>query len=164
MGKIFFLICFALFVFCALAWDSDIKPRIFTKPNEVHLRPEFKVRFWFILGFLAVFTVLYLILQNIGPDSSLYRMAVCNFCLFLAIFIGNYCAKLTLRKIFLKTAFSLNMDPEEYARSISPDFVVSYIDSHRSDKAALKRQIKYFKSRHHITEACAWVFFGVYCD
>lgn len=152
------------FVFCVLAWDTDIKPRIFTKPSEVHLRPEFKLGCFVHAGCLFVAAILFVVLQIVGIDSSIYRALTCIACLALSIFLGNHITKRMLRRIFFEASIANRMNPEDYAKTLSPHFVVEYIETHLHDKQALVKQIKYYKSRRHISDACAWAFLVAYCD
>lgn len=151
-------------VFCALAWEPDIKPMIFTKPKDVELRPEFKLGCLVHAGCLFGAALLFVVLQIVGIDSSIYRALTCIACLALSIFLGNHITKRMLRRIFFETAIANRMNPEDYAKTLSPHFVVEYIESHLHDKKALEKQIKYHKSRRHISEACAWAFLVAYCD
>lgn len=164
MSKIIYYIILAFFIFICLAWETDVKPRIFTKPEDVHLRPEFKLAFWVHLCCGLVFTILYCLLVSLIPDYSMYRMAVCIACLAASIFIGSWITKLTLRKQFCRVAWANNMDPEDYAKEIAPEFVISDIFLHLTNQKYVKKRIRYYRSRRHISDACAWALIKRYCD
>ncbi len=163
MNKVAFFIILLIVSFILLAWN-DVKKRIFTKPEEVHLRPDFKL--WLVIQPCCLFVgfLLFVVLQIVGIDAPLYRMFTCIPCLALSIFFGVYLTKRRLRRIFYETAIANRMDPEDYAKTLSPHFVVEYIETHLHDKQALEKQLKYYRSRHHISDACAWAFLVAYCD
>ena len=164
MGRIVFYAALVIIVFVVLAWESDIKPRIFSKPEEVKMKPAVKLG---ILIYSACFYVAFLVftvLQSIIADSEIYRFVIGCAVTCLAIFLGHHITKRSLRRIFFDTSISLHMNPEEYAKTLCPYYVVQYIETHLSDKEALERYIKTHKRLGHISDPCAWAFLVAYCD
>lgn len=156
MNEIIYYVAFALFVGIALAWNSDIKPRI--------LKPNFKLGLLIYTGcFLAAFT-LFGILASVLPDDRTLRIVLGISLATTAVFFGHHFKKRKLRKIFLDTAWSLRLSPEEYAKSLCPHYVTEYIESHLNDKDLLAQYIKHQNKIGHIPEYCAWAFLVVYCD
>ncbi len=164
MRKLVFYIILAVVVFVVLAWESDIKPRIFSKPQEVKIRSEIKLSVLIYLACLFVAFLLYIALLWIGPESAIYAISSGAIVSCLALFLGNYFTKRTLRRIFYETSISLRMNPEEYAKTICPHYVVRYIETHLSDKKALAKYIQYQRKLRRISDPCAWAFLVAYCD
>lgn len=164
MAKIVYYIILALVVFVVLAWDSDIKPRIFSNPDAVTVKPSFKLGLLIYLGCFSAAFFLFIILQSFILEFEVLRYALGTLLTVLAVIFGRFFTKRSLRRIFYETAISLRMNPEEYAKTLVPHFVVDYIENHLSDKEALAKQIKYYRSRNHISDACAWAFLVAYCD
>ena len=164
MGKIIFYIALVGIVFIVLAWDSDIKPRIFSKPDAVKVKPTVKLGILIYSVCFYVALLVFAVLQSIVADSEIYRIVTGCIVACLAIIFGHHFTKRSLRRIFFDTSISLHMNPEEYAKTLSPHYVVQYIETHLSDKEALERYIKTHKRLGHISDPCAWAFLVAYCN
>lgn len=164
MDRIIYYGILAVVVFIILAWNSDIKPRIFSNPDAVKLRPEFSLGFLIYLACFFVAFVSYWALLIILPDSKPLRIALGITFFLIAVFLGNLLLKRSLRRIFYDYSISLRMNPEEYARTICPSYIVQYIDSHLHDKKSLEQYIKSQRKLRHISDQCAWAFLVGYCD
>ena len=156
-----FIVCVILYF--VGEWKVNIKPRIFTKPSEVHFLPEFKLWIRLFFGFLAGAIVLFFILKAIGPAHPHYLITIGFACFYFAYFLSCFIAKRILRIRLYNTAVSKGMNPEDYAKTLCPDYVSADILHFCDNTKALKKQIKYHRSRHHISDACAWAFLVAYC-
>lgn len=164
MGEIIYYIAVILFVGVVLTWSSDIKPRIFTNPDAVKLKPGFKLGLLIYTGcFLAAFT-LFGVLVSVLPEDQTLRTILGILLTGAAIFFGNYFSKRKMHRIFFEAAISMHMEPEDYAKTLCPHYVTEYIESHLSDKEHLEKYIKHQKKLGHIPEYCAWAFLVAYCD
>lgn len=164
MQKLFYYIALAIVVFVALAWKSDIKPRIFTNPDSVKIKPEIKLGTLIYLGCFFVAFVLFVVLVTVVPGAKDCRIGIGCILACLAVFFGNYFTKRSLRRIFYDTSISLRMNPEDYAKTLCPHYVVQYIEAHLSDKEALAKYITQQKKLGRISDPCAWAFLVAYCD
>lgn len=164
MGKLLFYLLLAAAVFVILAWNSDIKPRIFSNPNAVSLKPEFKLGLLIYSGCFFAALLLFVALQAIGPDSNPYRITtgICAIC--AALFAGKHFTTRSVRRLFFEESISMRMNPEDYAKTLCPPYVVQYIEAHLDDKADLEKYINYQRKIGHLSDACAWAFLVAYCN
>lgn len=163
MKTILFVFVICVILYFTHEWEVNIKPRIFTNPSEVHFLPEFKLWLRLFFWFLIAAAVLFFVFKAIGPDHSQYLLFIGFACFCLAFFLSRFVTKRILRKDLLRTALSLRMEPEDYAKTLCPNYVLDDILRLGFDEKALKKQIKYHRSRHHISDACAWALLVAYC-
>lgn len=164
MGQLLFYALLAITTFVVLGWDTDIKPRIFKNPDAVKLRPEFKYGLLIYVGCFTVAFWVFVILLMVLPDSDLLR--ICSGVLLFAVacFCGNVIKKRSFRRVFFDCSIARRMNPEDYARTMCPGFVIQYIDSHLHDKRDLEAYIKHQRKLRNISDPCAWAFLVAYCD
>ena len=154
----------AVVVFIVMAWQSDIKPRIFSNPDAVKLKSEFKLGILIYLACFCVAFILFLVLLAVAPQPQGSVFALGIIFAGLALVSGNFFFKRCIRRTFYEVSIANRMNPEEYAKTLCPDYVVRYIETHLTDKEALEKYIKQQKRLGRISDPCAWAFLVAYCD
>ena len=160
MGKLIRYALLIIVVFIVLAWDTDIKPRLFSNPDAVKIKPEVKLGCLIHMVCFAAALAVFCVFCVLVPNPEGYGIIL----IILSFFFGRYFTKRSMHRTFYDVSLSNYMSPEEYAKTLCPQYVVQYIETHKEDKKALAKYIKRCKRNGQIPEYCAWAFLVAYCD